>query len=495
MKQRSRFALALTASAALVLAACGGDDETSNTEVAATEAPAGSEAPAATEAPVETEAPAEELTASDTGITETTITIGVAVADLEAVRAAGISIPETLTTEHLFDRWKVFTDQWNSEGGINGRTIELVQLVWDPLNQASFDTLCAEATVDNELFMVLNGTGLSGVARNCILEAGVPIFYGDTVSPEELETGLMMTVALPSDAAARAGVASWLSNTTAEAGATIGVLANNTPAISAAGAAAQAALEEAGYVVEKVELNSLSGDNAAINAEGEASVGTFQAAGAVEVLVATPFTENTGFWTAAAASSMPFTMLDTSSSGCSPFGLSRVAAAAAGTLCATTFDHGTNAAGEKAVDSEFEAECRAFFDASFEEYYGGKSMLGVPAGQKITDAAGNELISDYTPLECSIANVLKLALTAAGANPTRASFMEATFGLGEVPLAQMSGGMGMLSADKPYAATQVHTVKITLADATVAPDDAGLYNGCAAPVNCGIVQNDWVAFD
>jgi len=494
MKKRSRIALALTASAALVLAACGGDDEGSEAEVPATEAPT-SEAPDATEAPAVTEAPAEELTASDVGITETTISIGVAVADLEAVRAAGISIPETLTTEHLFDRWQVFADKWNADGGINGRTIELVQLVWDPLNQASFDTLCAEATVDNELFMILNGTGLSSVARQCILEAGIPIFYGDTVAPAELESGLMMTVSLPSDAAARAGVASWLSSTTAEAGATIGVLANNTPAISAAGEAAAAALEEAGYVVEKVELNSLSGDNAAVNAEGEAPVATFEAAGAVEVLVATAFTENTGFWTAAAAASMPFTMLDTSSSGCSPFGLSRIAAAAGGTLCATTFDHATNADGELSVESEFEAECRAFFDASFEEYYGGKSRLGVPAGQKITDVAGNELISDYTPLECSIANVLNLALTAAGANPTRASFMEATFNLGEVPLAQMSGGMGMLAADKPYAATQVHTVKITLADATVAPDANGLYNGCAAPVNCGVKQNEWVAFD
>jgi len=491
MKQRSRFALALTASAALVLAACGGDDETSNTEVAATEAPAGSEAPAATEAPVETEAPAEELTASDTGITETTITIGVAVADLEAVRAAGISIPETLTTEHLFDRWKVFTDQWNSEGGINGRTIELVQLVWDPLNQASFDTLCAEATVDNELFMVLNGTGLSGVARNCILEAGVPIFYGDTVSPEELETGLMMTVALPSDAAARAGVASWLSNTTAEAGATIGVLANNTPAISAAGAAAQAALEEAGYVVEKVELNSLSGDNAAINAEGEASVGTFQAAGAVEVLVATPFTENTGFWTKAAEADLPFTLLDVSSSGCSPFGLSADrAATAVGSSCTTAFDHSTDGTAIR-PDSEFEASCRANFDENFTEYYGGPSNPGVPAGRQLTDTTGKVLNSDYTPQECSISNIIKLGLEAAGVNPTRASFIEAILGLGDVPLALIGGGTGTFAPGKPYAANAVHVVKVTAANAQTAPDANGLYNGCAAPVNCGVITSDW----
>jgi hypothetical protein len=487
MKRQSRIAVALLAGASLVIAACGGDDGGSTNE-----APADSEAPS-TEAP-STEAPVEEPTASDVGITETTISIGVAIADLEAVRAAGISIPETLTTEHLFDRWKVFIDKWNAEGGINGRTIELVQLVWDPLNQASFDTLCAAATVDNDLFMILNGTGLSGVARQCILDAGVPIYYGDTVSPVELESGLLMTASVPSDAAAEAGVAAWASTTTAAAGTTIGVLASNSPAIQAAGNAAAAALEAAGYVVEKVELNSLSGDNAAINAESGAAVATFQAAGVADVLVATPFTENTGFWAAAAEAELTFTLLDTSSSGCSPFGLSRVNAAAAGSLCATVFDHATNAAGEKAEDSAFEAECRAFFDESFSEYYGGNSMLGVPAGQKITDASGNELISDYTPLECSIANILKQALTLAGVNPTRASFMEATFNLGEVPLAQMSGGVGRLAPDKPYAATASHTVKITTADASVVPDANGLYTGCAAPVNCGVVQNDWVTF-
>ena len=35
--------------------------------------------------------------------------------------------------------------------------------------------LCTAATVDNELFLVLNGTGLSGIARKCILDAGVPV--------------------------------------------------------------------------------------------------------------------------------------------------------------------------------------------------------------------------------------------------------------------------------------------------------------------------------
>jgi hypothetical protein len=145
------------------------------------------------------------------------------------------------------------------------------------------------------------------------------------------------------------------------------------------------------------------------------------------------------------------------------------------------------------ADTEFEAECRAFFDASFSEYYGGPSNSGVPAGQKITDANGKVLISDYAPQECTIANILFQALTNAGVNPTRASFIEAVLALGEVPMALAGGGTGSFGPGKAYAASQVHTIRITAADPTVVPDANGTYNGCAAPVNCGIVIGDWVA--
>ncbi|MEY3680144.1 MAG: hypothetical protein RL547_756 [Actinomycetota bacterium] len=490
MKSKSRLAWAALASASLILAACGGDD--SSDAPAESEAPAASEAPAETEAPAATEAPAEELTASDVGITETTIKIGVAVSDLEAVRAAGISIPDTLTTEHLFDRYKVFVDDINEAGGINGRQIELVQLVWNPLDQSTFDALCAAATIDNELFMVMNGTGLSSIARKCLFDAGVVIMYGDVMSQAEFDTGLAIGLAPPSEAVAAAGAKAWIESTDAAPGSVVGVLANNSPALSAAGQAAKAVLEEAGYTVSYIELNSQSGDNAAINEEGAAAVGNFQADGAVHVLVSTPFTESQGFWNAAAAAGLTFNLLDTSSSGCSAFGLSRAPAAAYGSECITAYDHSTDGTSIR-PDSEFEAQCRANFDENFEEYYGGKSNSGVPAGQIITDVAGKVLISDYTPQECALMNILKLGLSAAGVNPTRASFVEAVLNLGEVPLALAGGGTGLFAPDKPYAANAVHTVKITGADATTAPDANGLYNGCAAPIACGVVVSDWVA--
>lgn len=479
MKIRPRIALALAASASLVFAACGGDDGSS-----------GSSEPTAS-APESTDGGDAERTASDVGVTADTIRIAVAVADLEAVRAAGISIPDTMTTDHLFNRWKVFADKWNAEGGINGRQVELVQVVWDPLNPASFDTLCSAVTVDDEVFMLINGTGLSSIARDCVVKAGVPVVYGDVVGQSELDSGLVISLAPPAEVVAKAGAEAWIAEGSVAPGAKVGVVANNTPMISAAGKAAADALTAAGYDVQVIETNSLGGDNAATNEEGAAAVGTLKAAGAVHIFLATPFTENTGFWNAAAAANMPFTMLDTNSSQCSPFGLSRAPAPAVGSNCVTSYDHSTSEGQGVREDTEFEAQCRAFFDESFSTYYGGPSNPGVPAGQKITDANGKVLLSDYAPQECTIANILQQALTNAGANPTRASFIEAVLALGEVPLAMIGGGTGSFSADKAFAADAVHTIRITAADPTVAPDDKGTYNGCAAPVNCGIVIGEW----
>ena len=439
-----------------------------------------------------TEAPA--LEASDTGVTEDTITIGVALADLTAVRAAGISIPDTLTNEHLLARWTNYFDAWNAAGGINGRQVKAMELHWNPLDPTTFDALCAAATIDNELFAVVNGTGLSAVAQKCILDAGVPVLYGDVVAQELLDTGLLVSLAPPAEAIAPAGVRAWAESTDVPAGSKIGVLASNTPLSHAAGAAAAEALTAAGFDPQVIETNSLAGDNAATNEEGAAAVGTFLANDVKYAFVATPFTENRGFWTAAAGK-LAYTMLDTASSQCSAFGLSRSPGEANGALCATAFGHPTNDKGEMIADTPFEAECRSFWDEKFAAAMGGKSNPGVPSGASLTDSTGKVLYSDYAPLECTISNLLHEGLMNAGVNPTRDSFIEAIGNLGKQPFAIGSNGEGTLTPDKHYLADSVHTIRIQAADATVAPDANGLYNGCAAPVNCGIVVSDWAPLD
>ncbi len=505
MARRSRLTVAALAGLSLLAASCGGSDGgstadevttvgavTTDAAAPATDAPAATEAVTTetTEAAAVTEAP-EALEASDTGITEDTIRIAAVIADLASVRAAGISIPETLTSEHLFARWSAFADTWNAAGGINGRKVELVQMMYDPLDPSSFDTLCAQATVDDDVFMMVNGTGLSAVAMQCVVDAGLPVVYGDVVSSALLDSGLVISLAPPAEVIAAAGVDAWVASTEIPKGATIGVLANNGPMISSAGKAAAERLQAAGYEPQVIETNSLAGDNAATNEEGAAAVGTFLANGVGHAFVATPFTENTGFWNAA-KDKLSYTMLDTSSSMCSVFGLSRSPADAAGGVCATIYDHPTSEGQGVRADTEFEAACRSFNDELFTDYYGGPSDPGVPAGVKLTDSTGKVLVSDYPPLECTLSNIVQLGLAGAGVNPTRSSFIDAVLNLGDVPLALASDGEGRFAPGKPYAATKVHTIRIAQASVEVAPDANGTYNGCAAPVNCGIVISDWV---
>ena len=105
MYRSQRTVFALAASAALVLAACSSDDDA---EPGGSEPPSSETAPDTADGPVDTDAeepglteptdeepteptePTEELEASDIGITEDTVRIGVAVADLEAVGALDV---------------------------------------------------------------------------------------------------------------------------------------------------------------------------------------------------------------------------------------------------------------------------------------------------------------------------------------------------------------------------------------------------------------------
>ena len=95
------------------------------------------------------------------GVTDEAITIAVLNADLEPLREVGVELPERLTTEHLETRWRSYFDEWNAAGGIHGRKINMVSVLWNPLDGDSMGNACTEAVLDNKAFMVLNGTGFS----------------------------------------------------------------------------------------------------------------------------------------------------------------------------------------------------------------------------------------------------------------------------------------------------------------------------------------------
>ncbi|HUW15659.1 MAG TPA: hypothetical protein VMW94_01160, partial [Actinomycetes bacterium] len=207
-RNRWRALVALVMAFGLVAAACSSDDD-------------GGGSSSTTEA--------QELTASDTGVTADTIKIGVGVADLDGLRASGISLPAALTTANLATRMTSYFDQWNDAGGINGRMVEPVVLTWDPTKPATQDQFCADATVDNELFAVTVSSGLNNKTVDCLLDAGMLTYFGDFAAQASHDSQLLVTVAPPVEIAARSGAQAAIDAGTLPAGATVGVLTGNGP--------------------------------------------------------------------------------------------------------------------------------------------------------------------------------------------------------------------------------------------------------------------------
>jgi len=429
--------------------------------------------------------------ASDTGVTVDTITIGLAIPDLDGLRAAGISLPATLTNAALFARLNSRVETWNAAGGINGRQIEVVALNYDPTKPATQEAMCAKATVDEELLLVVASTGLTTPTVRCLTGAGMLTIFGEFVGQAEHDTGLVVTVAPPSEAMARAGTQTAVAEGVIATGTKVGILAGNGPEQKAAGAESERVLRDAGYETQVVEVNTLQGDPGAINQESGAAAGTFRAGGVGHVMMLLPFSNQAGFYDN--AQGLAVTVLDVISGNCTPFGASRTPAAAVGATCVALYDNQVTADGEIKPDSEFEAECRTQFEQTYAGQYPSPSSPGVPAGQVLELADGTKLSSDYDVFSCNTAQILKGALDGSGVNPTRTSVYDAALALGDIPLAGGSNGQGTLGPDKTYAANFVQQVRLTKASVDTPRDPVtGTFNGCPAPVNCWVpIDGEW----
>ncbi len=433
----------------------------------------------------------EERTASDTGITADTIKIGVGVSDLDGLRAAGLSLPAALTTDNLSTRVTSYIDDWNAAGGINGRMIEPVVLTWDPVKPDTQDQFCAEATVDNELFAVIVSTGLNARTVQCLLDAGMLTLFGEFVGQAAHDSGLLLTIAPPVEIGAQAGSQAAIDSGEVAEGSVVGILAGNGPEAKAAAAESKSVFEDAGFTAQVVEVNTVQGDVGAINQEAGTAAGTFRAQGVTNVMMLLPFTNQAGFYDAAGGA-FKITVLDTASANCTAFGASRTPAAAVGAQCITIWDNQNLAEGGIRTQTDFEVECRAHYDKVFAGVFPTGSSPGVPSGQVITTADGEEISSDYDAFACTLTNLFEKMMEAAGTNPTRESAMSAALGLGDLPVALASDGQGSLAEGKTYMADFVHSVALTAVAAETPKGADGTYDKCPAPVNCWVpTSNEW----
>jgi hypothetical protein len=428
--------------------------------------------------------------ASDIGVTADTIKIGVGVADLDGLRAQGISLAAALTTQNLSKRVTSYFEDWNAAGGINGRTVEPVVLTWDPVKPATQDKFCADATINNEIFAIIVASGLNQKTTQCVVDGGVPMFFGDIGTDAAFATGNLVTISPSVEKMASAGTQATVDAGTIPKGANVGILAGNGPEAVAGTASSKAILEKAGYKTTPVAVDTLQGDTGVSSSESAAAVNTFKAAGVTHVMVLLQFTSSGGFWDGIKGTGITTTILDTASSNCTAFGASRVPASAIGSTCFTVFGDAVTSDGKLRTEDAFEKECRAHYDKVFAGQFPTPSYPGVPSGDSFKLPDGTTVSSDYAPGECTFANLVKMGLEAAGNNPTRKSFMDAVLNLGSVPVALASDGKGTLKPDKPFVADFVHPDVLTAATADTPKNANGTYNNCPVTKNCWVPQSD-----
>jgi ABC-type branched-subunit amino acid transport system substrate-binding protein len=139
------------------------------------------------------------LTASDRGVTPTTITIAFLLADLGSLSQLGFGVPGfNVKDQEAYIR--VYVDNINAQGGVYGRQIDPVFVSYDPTNQQTSQTACRTATQDHEIFAAIDsGGGLNEQGMRCFTDQNhTPLIalgsFGTPPSWYETSAGYLFTV-------------------------------------------------------------------------------------------------------------------------------------------------------------------------------------------------------------------------------------------------------------------------------------------------------------
>jgi ABC-type branched-subunit amino acid transport system substrate-binding protein len=252
--------VALVATAGLLMGACASDDDGGEAQTGGTEEDGGGEL--------------------GTGVTEDSIKLGYTHIDIAALNEVGIELHHGPYGEIM----TALVDDLNANGGINGRTIDLVISPYSPIGTEEGLAVCAEMTEDEQVFAVLGS--LQGDQNLCVVEQHSTVLVGGVQTAEFLERA-RAPWATP-DAAAEHSVQALVTALDASGeldGRTIGVygLASEQVAIDAA----KQALADAGADVAFEGINDAPpGDIAAGDAQNATLAQRFRDEGVDALVVA-----------------------------------------------------------------------------------------------------------------------------------------------------------------------------------------------------------------
>ena len=177
--KRARFGLALLVTLAALVAAAGCGDDGS---------PSSATSPGTTSA---------DRTASFRGVTADAVKVGVPLLDFKAIEQyVDFKRPDGKTV------YQTFVDYYNAHGGINGRKIDPVYEVYNPVDSAAALAVCTRFTEDEEVFAVVGifyDIGGAGDAQLCVTREHETILVGTDLSQDWIDKappGLLVTDAV-----------------------------------------------------------------------------------------------------------------------------------------------------------------------------------------------------------------------------------------------------------------------------------------------------------
>lgn len=105
-------------------------------------------------------------TASDRGVTASTIKLGVALADLDALSRTGLGASNGTVAERT-KVWEALVAQANEQGGAGGRKIELFVDSFSPIDQNAAAAACQRLAEDRDVFAIISDVGWIKPAVAC----------------------------------------------------------------------------------------------------------------------------------------------------------------------------------------------------------------------------------------------------------------------------------------------------------------------------------------
>ncbi len=425
--------------------------------------------------------------ASAPGVTKDGITIAILIADIDGLKAKGISTGSRSSNARFIGRWQAYFDAF---GPINGRKITVKPIPWDPIDVTTLSKACTAATIDTKPFLVLNTSGFQSSEVPCLtVENNTPVVMSGQVDSKLLKGSgkNLVTLIPPGDhiAGAVAGVLD--EGGVVKKSEKVGILSNNEPSAKATADMLAKELKKRKYnIVDTIELNGLAANVGVLGAGATAAADTFKADGADVVLNVNSLTGLRGFfdesdklgakWKVISMDGQPNTCTQSSAAAAPP--------TAAGAECITPYSSAAT------PDTKIEAKCRQEFD----EFTGAKSTPGAPAGDVEID--GVVYSEDFPYPECTIANFLLPAIKQAGKNLTWDKVYANILAQSKVDVARMSDGDGGFAPGQPYVAKNINLVDLHPADHNTPKGADGKYNGCPLPLSCWVHRQvagkDWL---